>query len=68
MKEGKIFLSFGLIFSHPDWLHIELYANKCWNNSISIIAMFLVVLNFMNLLEERALERKSASCHVYPLI
>jgi hypothetical protein len=61
MKEGKK-------NSHPDWLHIELYASKYWNSSIWIIAMFSVALNFMNLLKERALERKSASCHVYPLI
>jgi len=27
MKEGKK-------ISHPDWLHIELYASKCWNSSI----------------------------------
>jgi hypothetical protein len=70
MKEGKIFLSFlaCLIFSHPDLLHIELHASKCWNSSISIIAMFSVTLNVMNLSKARALERKSASCHVYPFI
>jgi hypothetical protein len=53
---------------HPDWLHMELYASKCWNNSVSFIAMFSVALNFMNLSKERALERKSPSWHVYKLI
>jgi hypothetical protein len=53
---------------HPDWLHMELYAGKCWNNSVWIITMFSVALNFMNLSKERALERKSASWHVYPIV
>jgi len=47
---------------------MELYASKCWNNSVSIIAMFSVALNFMNLSNERTLERKSASWQVYKLI
>jgi hypothetical protein len=53
---------------HLDMLHIELYASKYWNTSVWIKAMFSVALNFMNLSNERALERKSASWQVYPLI
>jgi hypothetical protein len=33
---------------HLDMLHIELYAGKYLNNSVGIIAMFSVALNFMN--------------------